>query len=81
MKKLVKKSMLRQNLPARVDRHSKPLRISTDQDETVMLRKNMYITHAQNRSLKRIHKKYGKSESQQLREALCMYFGKLGIEL
>lgn len=56
-------------------------KIQQEKDETIMFRKNMYITRAQDRGLKKVFSQYGKSESQQLREALVMYFEQLGIKL
>lgn len=52
-----------------------------EEDESIMFRKNLYITKAQRRLFGKVYQKYGKSESQQVREALCLYFEQLGYRL
>ncbi len=59
----------------------KPKREVDVDSESIMFRKNLYITKAQRRLFDKVYQKYGKSESQQVREALCLYFEQLGYEL
>ncbi len=54
--------------------------VAKEHDRGMMLRKNFYLSHFQNNMLKRVYRKYGKSEAAQIREALILYFRHMGVD-